>query len=95
MSAETDATADERRKNSRLEVDDPQHCKECGAEIEIDTDGEDGMRYDFLQDDYVAVERCAACFAEIALKKVSLMYGTDVAFDATVRGLQIETEVKR
>lgn len=45
---------DERREGSRLEVDDPNHCKRCGWELDDDHDAED----DEIEDD---AELCADC----------------------------------
>lgn len=84
----------DRRDGSRLEVDDTQHCKECGMEIEVDTDGPNGIRWDPFEREWVAIEQCAACRAEVLLEDLSQLYATDVAFDVQVRGLEVETEVK-
>ena len=85
----------DRRDGSRLEVDDDQHCIECGLEIEIDTDGPNGIRWDPFAREWVAIEQCAACRAEDLLEDLAQMYATDVAFDVQVRGLDVESEVKR
>ena len=81
------------RQNSRLEVDDEQFCKDCGMEIEVDVASWDGMAWDDRTEEWVEIEHCASCAAEQALKELSHVYGTDVAFRATVRGLDIETEL--
>lgn len=58
MSADTYATADERRKNSRLEVDDRYHCKWCGAELpEMLVDGPIAGR----GTECAPVELCGGC----------------------------------
>jgi len=87
--------ARERRDDSRLEFEDRQYCKECGIEIEVDTEGFNGFRWDSDEGEWVEIERCAACYAEEVLRKVSQLYETNVAFRATVRGLDVETEVLR
>jgi len=81
------------REDSRLEVDDAQFCKDCGMEIEVDVESWDGMAWDDRTEEWVEIEHCASCAAEQALKELSHVYGTDVAFRATVRGLDIETEL--
>ena len=52
------ANTHERRENSRLEVDDPYHCKWCGAELpEVMVDGPiagEGT-------EYAPVELCGSC----------------------------------
>ncbi|SIS21727.1 hypothetical protein [Natronorubrum thiooxidans] len=83
------------RTDSRLEHDDHQHCKLCGMEIEIDTEGTNGIRWNPFEQEWVAVEKCAPCKAEELLKQLSNLYSTNVAFDVPVRGMDIESEVKR
>ena len=95
MAAEQSNSGTERRAGSKLEVEDPQFCKECGMEIEVDTDQFEGLRWDYIDEEWVEIEKCAACHAEDLLRQLSHIYETDVAFRATVRGLDVETKVIR
>lgn len=53
----------ERRRNSRLEVDDPHHCKQCGKELpEICVDGQ----WHPLGGDKPP-EYCGSCLADAVL----------------------------
>ena len=83
------------RDGSRLEVDDVQHCKECGLEIEVDLESTDGLVWNHAKREWEFVEKCAACKAEESLEGLSHLYQTDVAFDVRVRGLDVESEVVR
>lgn len=63
------------RRGSRLEVEDPEHCKECGAEIptdEITVHDEQGRPQNLRSDtwEWVTIERCHDCWAEEKLREL-------------------------
>lgn len=64
-------------------------------EIEATTSGYGALVWDDKEDGWVELEKCAACKAEDVLRALSHQYGTDIALNATVRGLDIDVEVIR
>jgi len=58
-------TETERRNHSKLEKDDPGHCKKCGAELPdgtFDTVDEQGRPEIFYNGEFVGIEKCGACW---------------------------------
>lgn len=66
------------REGSRLEVDDPEYCKECGREIPYDENfnahDPQGrpMAYVAAKDAWVVLELCPDCWAEERIEKLVL-----------------------
>ena len=60
-----------RRDGSRLEIDDPEHCKRCGAEIPSggDTDAQ-GRPMSWIEGDWVTLELCHDCWARDHVEKL-------------------------
>lgn len=70
----SNSSSDSRRPGSKLEVDDPDYCKRCGAEIQCDDDAdwvvrdEDGVyeSYDG-RGEWKRVEKCIDCWLDSEL----------------------------
>lgn len=65
---------DPRREHSKLEVEDPEHCKKCGAELPTDKftiyDAQ-GRPMNWTDDgDFEVIEKCPDCWAE---RKIQLL----------------------
>jgi predicted amidophosphoribosyltransferase len=60
------------RRGTRLESDDPKHCKKCGAEIPHVDDYTDkyGRPIAWVSGDWVALERCHDCWAKDQLRQL-------------------------
>ena len=62
------------REDSKLEVEDMEHCKKCGAELPIDQhqayDGE-GRPMNFTIDGWQSIELCPDCWVEPQLEKLA------------------------
>jgi len=56
------------RADSRLELDDPQHCKDCGAHLGLEDEPTDDhgrpMTWIYPELDWESVEICKDCWAE-------------------------------
>ena len=66
------------RDGSRLEVDDPEHCKECGVEIQhpdFHAHDAQGRPMTYIQGDdgpeWISLERCADCWAEEKVEELA------------------------
>ena len=68
-------TETERRDGTRLENDDPQHCKKCGSRISVD-DVHDSqgrpLSWDSTEQDWVVIERCVECWSDKKLRNLSI-----------------------
>lgn len=65
----------ETRDQTRLEVDDPQFCKECGAKMEVSSWGgtdPDGVPVVWMYDEWewVRVEECHECWWQEQKKRL-------------------------
>ena len=63
----------ERRDGTRLEQDDPQHCKMCGGRINVvsahDSQGRP-MSWDYSSGEWIVLEKCADCWADEKLDEL-------------------------
>jgi hypothetical protein len=59
------------RSDSRLEKDDPEHCKKCGAEIPSDGYHDShGRPMSWSGTDWVSLELCPDCWARGKIRKI-------------------------
>lgn len=63
-----------RREYSKLEVEDPEHCKECGAEIPTNKDtvyDEQGRPMNWTDDlEFVTIEKCPDCWVARKIERL-------------------------
>jgi len=61
------------RDESRLEVDDPKHCKQCGAPISFDDFSAtvEGKPMVWVDGDWVILEKCHDCWAEAKVDELA------------------------
>ena len=72
MSSDHDQSGDAvSRPNSRLEIDDPKHCKECGGELaEGESEDAQGRPLNWGGGQWHSIELCPECWTEKRLDKL-------------------------
>ncbi|SFT06333.1 hypothetical protein [Halostagnicola kamekurae] len=79
----TDGKTDVRnpcRDNSRLEIDDPEHCKQCGAELpDVDEKDAQGRPLVWTKGQWESLEICADCWTDQELEKLRGSAWTDTS----------------